>query len=120
MAWRRSYLVRSLTSFGGSLVLGDAMSSVTVLKVEEQELQIVARDYGPLWPISVHALDQKNIIGSNVRNFVWSYEVQSHGQLNSGRYEYLHVLIRNKHYPSRSELHRNLSRRRYDHKVHIQ
>ena len=64
--WRQNYLVRSLTSLGDNLVLGDALSSVTVLDVVESKLRIVARDYGPLWPVCVHMVDKKGIIGANV------------------------------------------------------
>jgi DNA damage-binding protein 1 len=64
--WRQNYLVRSLASLGDNLVLGDALSSVTVLDVVESKLRIVARDYGPLWPVCVHMVDKKGIIGANV------------------------------------------------------
>ena len=42
------------------------MSSVSVLNVVESKLRIVARDYGPLWPVCVHMVDKKGIIGANV------------------------------------------------------
>lgn len=65
--WNHNYFVTSLVSRGNNLVLGDAISSVSLLKVVDGQLKTVARDYGPLWPVCVEALDETNIIGANVR-----------------------------------------------------
>lgn len=46
---------------------GDQISSVSLLKIVENEVVLEARDYGPLYPVAVEALDQKNIICANVR-----------------------------------------------------
>ncbi|TFK70374.1 hypothetical protein BDN72DRAFT_542903 [Pluteus cervinus] len=63
--WNHNYIVSSLASFGDSVVLGDQISSVSLLKVQGDKFQNVARDYGPRWPVSVEALDDKNIIAAN-------------------------------------------------------
>lgn len=52
------------------LVLGDAISSVSILKLADAQLSMVARDYGPLWPVCVQALDKNHIIGANVSDVV--------------------------------------------------
>jgi DNA damage-binding protein 1 len=67
--WTHNFFVTSLVSHGDSLMLGDAISSVSILKLQETQLQTVARDYGPLWPVCVQALDHESMIGSNV----WFY-----------------------------------------------
>jgi len=58
-------LVSSLGSFGNRIVAGDQISSVSLLKVTETSLVSQAKDYGPLYPISVEALDSENIICAN-------------------------------------------------------
>jgi DNA damage-binding protein 1 len=64
--WNHNYLVTSLGSAGEHVFAGDQISSVSLLKAGEEKLQTVARDYGPQWPISVEAIDEKNVIGANV------------------------------------------------------
>jgi len=64
--WTHNFFVTSLVSHGDSLMLGDVISSVSILKLQEIELRTVARDYGPLWPVCVQALDDKSMIGGNV------------------------------------------------------
>jgi DNA damage-binding protein 1 len=64
--WNHNYFVTSLASYSDNLVAGDHISSVSVLKVVNSQLQTVSRDYGPLWPVCVEALDEKSIIGANV------------------------------------------------------
>jgi DNA damage-binding protein 1 len=58
-------------SINDHFVLGDAMSSVSVLKFADSKLHMVARDYGPLWPVCVQALDKKSIIGANVSGLIY-------------------------------------------------
>ena len=56
----------SLGSFEDRVVAGDQISSVSLLKVTDSSLISEARDYGPLYPLAVEALDSDNIITSNV------------------------------------------------------
>jgi len=63
--WTHSYVVRNLVSHGENLVLGDAINSISVLKLVGAQLQTVARDYGPLWPVCVQALDGRTIIAAS-------------------------------------------------------
>jgi hypothetical protein len=51
------------------LILGDAISSVSVLILEGQKLRTLARDYTAMWPVSVGALDDKTVISANVPTF---------------------------------------------------
>jgi DNA damage-binding protein 1 len=64
--WNHNYLVSSLGSFGNRIVAGDQISSLSLLKVTEANLTSEAKDYGPLYPISVEALDSDNIICASV------------------------------------------------------
>jgi len=42
------------------------MSSVSILKLSNSQLHMVARDYSSLWPVCVQALEKGCIIGANV------------------------------------------------------
>ncbi|KAF5360619.1 hypothetical protein D9756_004828 [Leucocoprinus leucothites] len=63
--WNHNYLVTSLGATGEHVFAGDQISSVSLLKVQEERFQTVARDYGPRWPVSVEAIDERNVIGAN-------------------------------------------------------
>ncbi|KAJ3856320.1 CPSF A subunit region-domain-containing protein [Lentinula lateritia] len=66
MDWNHNYMVTSLSAYGDHLVVADQFSSVSLLKLDEsQKLVTVARDYSPLWPISVEAVDDKSFIGAD-------------------------------------------------------
>ena len=64
--WNHNYLVTSLGSFGNLVVAGDHISSFSVLQIIDNKLVLEARDYGPLYPVAVEALDGKNFICANV------------------------------------------------------
>jgi len=56
------------------LFVGDAICSVSIIDVVEAEggevrLESVAKDFSPLWPVTVESLDQDTIIGANVSYF---------------------------------------------------
>jgi DNA damage-binding protein 1 len=54
----------------------DAVHSLTVLKIGDgSRLETVARDYGPLWPISLKAVDRNTLIGANVECNLFSFKV---------------------------------------------
>lgn len=73
--WNHNYLVSSLGSFGNRIVAGDQISSVSLLKITETKLVAEAKDYGPLYPVSVEALDSDNVICANVSVFSIHYSV---------------------------------------------
>lgn len=70
--WNHNYMVTSLSSFNDHIAAGDQISSVSLLKVDQDKLVSVARDYGPLYPISAEAIDSRNIIASNVSRIIVS------------------------------------------------
>ena len=69
--WNHNYLVTSLGSRGSRLFVGDAICSVSVIDLIESEggemrLESIAKDFSPLWPVSIESLDEDTIIGANV------------------------------------------------------
>ncbi|KAF4605198.1 hypothetical protein EYR40_003981 [Pleurotus pulmonarius] len=63
--WNHNYFVTSLVSFDNQLILGDQISSISLVLVEGEKLKSMAKDYAPLWPVSVEASTKDTIIGSN-------------------------------------------------------
>jgi DNA damage-binding protein 1 len=64
--WNHNYLVTSLASRADRILVGDAISSISVLRLEDNRLHLVARDYGALWPTSVELMSDSTLIGANV------------------------------------------------------
>jgi DNA damage-binding protein 1 len=56
------------------LFVGDAICSLSIIDVVEagegeMRLESIAKDFSPLWPVTVESLDQNTIIGANVSQF---------------------------------------------------
>ncbi len=68
--WNHSHFVTNLVVDGEHILVGDAISSVSVLKWNDElgRLESVARDYGPLWPTAIEGTGN-GIIGANVRDY---------------------------------------------------
>jgi len=64
--WNHNYLISTLVSSGDQLLVGDALTSVSLLKVTGFEVELIAKDYGSLWPTCAQMLDEKSLIGANV------------------------------------------------------
>jgi DNA damage-binding protein 1 len=64
--WNRGYYLTGLLSLGNTLMLGDSMTSMSFLKLDGTQLEMVARDYGPLWPVCMQLWGAKSVIGANV------------------------------------------------------
>ncbi len=60
-------MVTALGSFGDSVIAGDQISSVSLLKVTETQLVMEGRDYTPLYPVAVESLDRTSLVAANVR-----------------------------------------------------
>ena len=65
--WNHNYFVTHLAFNGEHLFVGDAISSVSALRWNDdlQRLETVARDYGPLWPVAIEST-QNGVVGANV------------------------------------------------------
>ncbi|KAF7975350.1 hypothetical protein HWV62_9805 [Athelia sp. TMB] len=64
--WNHNYFVVSLVSRNKTLMLGDAISSISFIDFDENQLKVVARDYGSLWPVCIEAWNDTSVIGANV------------------------------------------------------
>ncbi|KAJ7729698.1 CPSF A subunit region-domain-containing protein [Mycena maculata] len=61
-----NYFVTSLVSYENRLVVGDQLSSISMLEVSHNnKLRTLGRDLTPLSPVCVQALDSKHIIAAN-------------------------------------------------------
>jgi DNA damage-binding protein 1 len=82
--WYHNYLVTSLVARGSRLFVGDAICSVSIIDIVEAEggavrLESVAKDFSPLWPVTVESLDTDTIIGANVsHSFIGRTNRQKH------------------------------------------
>lgn len=74
--WNHNYLVTSLATYDDRIIIGDQLNSVSLLEVNKGKIQNLARDYGPIWPVAVEALDKDSIIAANV-NYHLSYLLQT-------------------------------------------
>ncbi|KAJ3781139.1 CPSF A subunit region-domain-containing protein [Lentinula aff. detonsa] len=80
MEWNHNYLVTSLSAYGDHLVVADQFSSVSLLKTggdagDGGRLMTVARDYSPLWPVCVNAVDEKSFIGADKSLNLFSFSL---------------------------------------------
>ncbi|KAG6878094.1 hypothetical protein C0993_012421 [Termitomyces sp. T159_Od127] len=64
--WNHNYLVTSLATYDDRIIIGDHLSSVSLLAVANGKLENLARDYGSRWPVAVEASDKDGIIGANL------------------------------------------------------
>lgn len=68
--WNHDYLVLSLAVHGTRVFDGDGVHSVSALDLTrvsgQTKLKTVARNYSPLWPVSLGAWDKDTVIGANV------------------------------------------------------
>ena len=68
--FNHNYLVTTLVSRNERLLVGDALTSVSLLKLKGSQIEPIAKDYGSLWPTCAELLDDDTIVGANVRT--WS------------------------------------------------
>ncbi|KAG0700426.1 CPSF A subunit region-domain-containing protein [Suillus ampliporus] len=75
--WNHNYMVTSLASRGDRILLGDAISSISMLRLEGNRLQLIARDYGPLWPTCVELMSNSTLIGANSEYNLYTFNLQN-------------------------------------------
>ncbi|KIK59844.1 hypothetical protein GYMLUDRAFT_74297 [Collybiopsis luxurians FD-317 M1] len=91
--WNHNYMVTSISSYDDHLMVADQFSSVSLLKLNgKQKLTTVARDYSPLWPVTVQAFDKETIIGADqaLNLFIFSL-AQNAGRAILRRDGYFHL-----------------------------
>ncbi|KAK2459647.1 hypothetical protein APHAL10511_008292 [Amanita phalloides] len=74
-SWNHNYIVAHLATFDNYLLVGDQISSISLVKVINNQLHSVARDYGPLWPVSVDASSETDIIAANDALNLYTFSV---------------------------------------------
>lgn len=74
--WNHNYLIMTLVSRGDLLLVGDALTSVSLVKLNESQVELIARDYGSLWPTSAQLLDEKSLIGANSDYNMFAFRLQ--------------------------------------------
>ncbi|EJF63344.1 hypothetical protein DICSQDRAFT_153890 [Dichomitus squalens LYAD-421 SS1] len=76
--WNHNHFVTNVVVDGERILVGDAISSVSVLKWNErlERLESIARDYGPLWPIAIEGTGN-GLIGANADCNLFSFSLQS-------------------------------------------
>ncbi|CCM01903.1 uncharacterized protein FIBRA_03974 [Fibroporia radiculosa] len=77
--WNHNYSVTGLVVHGCMLIVGDAISSISFVKVDDTTLESIARDYSPLWPVSVEAMDGDGVIGANSDCNLFTFALQRSG-----------------------------------------
>ncbi|KAG1776175.1 CPSF A subunit region-domain-containing protein [Suillus placidus] len=77
--WNHNYLVTSLASRGNIILLGDAISSISMLRLEDNRLHLIARDYGALWPTCVELISNSTLIGANSEYNLYTFSLQNSG-----------------------------------------
>ncbi|KAG2145900.1 CPSF A subunit region-domain-containing protein [Suillus clintonianus] len=77
--WNHNYLVTSLVSRGDIILLGDAISSISMLRLEDNRLHLIARDYGTLWPTCVELTSNSTLIGANSEYNLFTFSLQNSG-----------------------------------------
>lgn len=65
--FNHNYVITTLVSRDNQLLVGDVLSSVSLLKLKGSQIEPVAKDHGSLFPACAQLLDNNTIIGGNVR-----------------------------------------------------
>ncbi|PFH53878.1 hypothetical protein AMATHDRAFT_72908 [Amanita thiersii Skay4041] len=79
VSWNHNYIVSNLASFNdNSILVGDQISSISLVKLENKKLKSVARDYGPLWPVSIDASSEMDIICANDALNLYTFSLNRH------------------------------------------
>jgi len=60
--WNHSYVVTSLGAFENHIAVGDQINSVALVKVEGEDIVTEAKEWSPLWPVSVEALGPDSLV----------------------------------------------------------
>ena len=110
--WNHNHFVTNVVIDGEHILVGDAISSVSVLRWNErlERLESIARDYGPLWPIAIEGTGN-GIIGANVRGFLTSSDLVLNCVLSVGRLQPILILATEDSAPDIPRERRRLSSR---------
>lgn len=68
--WDKGFIITALSSHGDVLVAADALKSITILKLRNNELQSLAQHYDSIWPFSVGASSDNTALVGEVSEIV--------------------------------------------------
>ena len=72
-------MVTQLAVYNDRLIVGDSMHSVSLISVSaDGVMKTIARDFIPLWPMAVEAVDESSIIGANDGLNLFSFSLETH------------------------------------------
>ncbi|KAF9236524.1 CPSF A subunit region-domain-containing protein [Melanogaster broomeanus] len=74
--FNHNYLITTLVSRDNKLLVGDALTSVSLLKLNGSQIEPVAKDYGSLWPTCAEMFDDNTIIGGNSDYNLFAFRLQ--------------------------------------------
>ncbi|ESK85005.1 uv-damaged dna-binding [Moniliophthora roreri MCA 2997] len=78
--WNHNYLVTNIVSYGDNLIVSDQFCSVSLLQLSDgNKLMTLARDFSPLWPLSIEAFSEKQIIGADYSMNLFSFTMKQSG-----------------------------------------
>ncbi|KZT56361.1 hypothetical protein CALCODRAFT_497530 [Calocera cornea HHB12733] len=66
--WSSAYIASSLISRGNTLIVGDAMRAVCLLRWTGAKLETVYHDYSSLWMQTLESIDEGGVIGAELNN----------------------------------------------------
>ncbi|KZP01372.1 hypothetical protein CALVIDRAFT_493016 [Calocera viscosa TUFC12733] len=66
--WSSAYIASSLVSRGNTLLVGDAMRAICVLRWTGATLESVHHDYASLWMQTLESIDEGGVIGAELNN----------------------------------------------------
>ncbi|KAF9219239.1 hypothetical protein BS17DRAFT_431256 [Gyrodon lividus] len=96
VVFNHNYLITTLVSRDNQLLVGDALSSVSLLKLKGSQIEPVAKDYGSLWPTCAEMFDDNTIIGGNSDYNLFAFRLQEtelHRQLEREGHYYLGDMV---------------------------
>lgn len=89
LQWNHNYFVTSLVVRDQTILIADAISSVSLLKLQADKITVIAKDYGPLWPVTVDFLSDGGIVGANCDTNLFTFSVEGLNRLERNGSFYL-------------------------------
>ncbi|KAF8133979.1 CPSF A subunit region-domain-containing protein [Boletus edulis] len=74
--FNHNYLITTLVSRNDRLLIGDALTSVSLLNLTGSKIEPIAKDYGSLWPTCAELLNENIIVGGNSDYNLFSFRLQ--------------------------------------------
>ncbi|KAH8824837.1 mono-functional DNA-alkylating methyl methanesulfonate N-term-domain-containing protein [Flagelloscypha sp. PMI_526] len=79
--WNHNTLLRHLDAVDDTIVVGDIISSVSMLKSKDGILETITRHYRPLWPLAVGMSDKENVLACDDRRNLVAFQLNTKQQL---------------------------------------